>query len=509
MATIGSRQYLEVDLRGPSEYGPFTEGATASPQGENNSFARGEINFGTLNTTPIWRGVPIIEDGFNLWPTAQRAAENLKRNIQNQAPPTLTGFDVNGTINALAAPLDKRFVTDDNNARTYQRSLLAWMLGAGLNRKANELRSYSMRWVTPDISVQTFTGCKINVLNIEADKDAGTLTFSADWLGASHSPAADPGNLVTPRFPRPGARVLNDTSENLAEVAVGWTFSRAQLWLGDQTGDASAATGERFLIANVRSITISNNNNLDPQATVVRTVLDGVTGCPTEEFVITGFREQASEISGTMVVDYIDVNNWQRLNDDSLLMLGISGRHPQSGIFGVSAGIPAAPFDFRTAQTLTVADNEGNYCVGRPTTTPATADYALVPHGAVLVENQAVGLGGVANYEYDVVNLDNTGLVTAVTATITLDGSNTVGENQFWNGFGQSFTSATSSDYVLYDNAVGIKVTGVKLDSANLTGGPTDIIGQELQFTAGQFGSEPSAITWTASEGGYAAVPVT
>jgi len=470
MTIAGSKQFLEVDLQADVQWGP----QTASPI-ENNIFPAGETAFGTLNGSPNWLGVPIVEDGFGISPTAQRAGENLKRNVAAQAPPNLTGFDVSGALNPVAAPFDK--------STAYNRSVCAWLLGASINKQAEKLRSYSMRWMTPNVASQTFTGCKVQSLTIEATEDSGTLSFNSEWVSASMAAAAL-GTPTTPIFPTVGNQ---DAASGEGLNAQGWVFSRAIIYKAAQLAaqDLTVMTP----IATARSLSITMNNNLSPKSARVKTQLTGSPSCPLDTFVVTDIREGQQEISGTMVIDYVDETEWTALTSDTILTIGIIARHPQSKVFGVTALSEAAPFsdaDFSGAPlTIDLDETAGGWCDSPGAA--ANNDYLLAAGGAIMLEHQPAG-ASVINFEQDIYSIA-TGYETAGD-TITCD------DRAYWKSMSTIFSDATVTNFLVYDTTVGVRVSGVKLDSANLTGGPADIIGQELNFTAGQFGSEAAAMTW-------------
>ena len=116
-------------------------------------------------------------------------------------------------------------------------------------------------------------------------------------------------------------------------------------------------------------------------------------------------------------------------------------------------------------------------------------------HGAIMVERQPPG-AAVTAFEQDIFSIGPTGGYDIADDIVTTETG-----HAYWQHMGTSFGSITTAQYVIYDAVFGIRVSGVKLDSANLTGGPADIIGQELNFTAGQFGSEAAAFTWITGAG--------
>ena len=472
MAIAGSKQYLEVDLQAETAFGPQAS--------DNNIFAEGESVFATINGSPLWRGVPIVEDGFGIAPTAQRAGESLKRNVAAQAPPNLTGFDVSGALNPIAAPFDK--------SSSYNRSLLAWLLGAAINKESESLRSYSMRWITPNVAQQLFLGCKCQSLTVEASEDSGTVAFNSEWVAASMAPTADGGG-GTPVFPAAGAKT-NTPGTGLN--AQGWTYSRAIIYKATQS--ATQASTVLTPIATARSVSVTMNNNLSPKAARVKTELTGSPACPVDTFVITEIREGQQEISGTMIIDYVDESEWSALNNDTILTVGLIARHPQSSVFGVVSMSPTGPTwdDTEDPLNFVISTLDGTYCTLAPAS-EADDDYLLMANGALMVERQPAG-AAVTAFEQDVFSIS--GGLDVADDQIDLDTT-----REYWDHMGTSFGTVTVAEYVLYDACFGIRVSGVKLDSANLTGGPADIIGQELNFTAGQFGDEASAFTWITPAG--------
>lgn len=453
----GSQQFLLVDMQAEAAYGPHAS--------QNNGFAAGESTFGSLNGSPVWRGVPIVEDGFGISPTATRAGEAVKKNIDQQAPGQLTGFDVGGALNPLAAPYDQR--------TAYGRSVLNWLLGAGINRSVGVVNSYSLRWYNPNIDFQEILGAKCNTLTIEGSRDSGIVSFSSEWVAAKFSPNAysDP----SPVFPLRNPKVAAGTGE---PAAIGWAFARAYLL---KANEGTTPT----ILAELRGFTVVVNNNQVSDSPKVDTVL--TAGTVTDTYVINAIREGEQSISGTFQADYVDKASWDNLTQDDQIDLVIMARHPQSRAFGITAigSSPVAPWDLLDGDASLTLD-KGSGAVGDGATLSANNDYGLFAGGVVLIEDRSGS--GPLSYSRDI-GLIKTGYVQATGVVVLDDGLD------HWTPVGSPL-SETPGDLVLYDTAVGVRITGVKIDSSPLTGGPADIIGQDVQWTAGQFGSETSAIKW-------------
>jgi len=467
----GSRQFLEVDMQAAVAYGPQTSG-------QNNGFPEGETTFAQLNTSPapIWRAVPIVEDGFGLNGSANRAGESLKANIDQQRPGQLTGFDVSGALNPLAAPYDTR--------TNYDRSVLSWLMGAALNRSGQALRSYSMRWHSPGVSTDVILGAKCNTLTIEGSEDSGIISFNSEWVAASNDPQADaaPGTIEFPH------QITVDASDSGID-ALGWVFGRAFV-------TTKAEDGSRVFQAALRSFTVSNNNNLTPGAPKVKTNITA-TGCE-DVFVVSKIREGQPEISGSFVIDYTSVDFLQNLRQDKEMELWIIGRHPQSTCFQAlqiqqTASDVLTGWSLVTADTTVTVDTTTGDIAGAGTT-PLDA-YGLYTGGVVLIEDTEA-TAGFPDYSRDLA-LIKTGF----------DGSdNIVLSNgaEYWNPVGTEFESdgttatgaGTAGAFLLFDQAFGVHVDGIRLDQTPLQGGPADVIGVSVEWTAGQKSGVNSAITW-------------
>ncbi len=461
MATnTGSKQYLEVDLQAEAAYGPHAS--------QNPGFAAGETTFGEENSSPVWRGVPIVEDGFGINPVGTRSGEVLKRNIESQAPGQLTGFDVGGALNPLACPHDKR--------TAYARGVFNWIMGAALSRSSNVLRSYSMRWVDPSISMQKILGAKCNQLTIEGSQDSGVIAFTSEWVAASHAAAADPGGTIA--FPKKNPKTSAVTTE---PDALGWAYARAYLLKGVGTTTPS-------IVAGLRSFSLQIANNLTPASPRVKTTLSA--GVVTDTYVITEIREGEAAVSGNFVIDYVNRDMWDSLASDDELTLYVLARHAQSNALGVtdiqqSASTVTAPWDLQDGDT-TITVDAGSGAVGNGQLFTADNDYGLFAGGVVLLEDQ--NSGTVETHPRDV-GLIKTGYVNSSGDVVLDDGLD------HWTPVGIALDD-TFANFVLYDTAFGISVTGVKLDQAPQTGGPADVIGQDVQFTAGQTGSETATVKW-------------
>lgn len=476
----GSRQFLEVDMQGDGTedgYGPQTN--------RNNGFSHGEDVYGTQNTVPVWRGIPIVEDGFTISGAAQRSGEAVKANITNQRPGQLTGFEVGGSVNVIAAPMDTR--------DAYDRSVLSWFLGAGINRDPDDgQQSYTMRWTTPGISQITVKGAKCASLTVEGSEDSGIVSFSSEWVGASFAPVTD---SVTPTPVFPLANTVDDT-QTPTEDAIGWVFARAYLY--------TVVDDAAVFLAALRSISINVNNNLTPKAQKVQTVVSGADPWCSDTFVVTGIREGQQEISGTFVVDYTTVDYQTYLAQNTELEIALIGRHPQSGCFqptatGVeqSGGAVDAEWSLATADTtITLTTTVGS--LDAAGTAPDGA-FALDVGGAVLIEDTGT-TAGFPSFDRDVGVIKTAFETSGDTLVIDAGG-------EYWTTIGVPFESNATPDseganFILYDQAFGIHVTGVRIDTAPLQGGPGDIIGQEINWTAGQGSTVSSAITWVTGDPG-------
>lgn len=444
---VGSKQSLEVDLQTESAYGPYGGG-------DNPGFSAGESTFGVLNGSPVWRGIPIVEDGFNIGPSAQRAGENLKRNIFSQAPAQLTGFEVGGSLNPLATSFDKR--------TAYNRGVLNWLMGAAAMRNSsNQLRSYSMRWHTPGVSTQLILGAKCQSLTIEGSADSGIVSFSSEWVAAEHQGNAE--TVVTPVFPN----ITPQTPAGSSASARGWTFGRAYLLTNHLGGIA--------VVGEARSVTITINNNLTPGPTKVKTT-PAAGNVVTDEYKLIRIDEGEQQISGSFVVDYIDREWFTALNADTAFSVQISMRHPQSRVFGVSSVSPSAGATFTLLSDTTIVLDTA---LGHGDLLTADADYNFEIGSAVMVEDVDPAKT-VEAYKRDVALLKDE----------YKDAQNDIvtdAVQSYWSPSGIQL-STDPSRLVIYDVAAAIRINNCRIDTAALTGGPADIIGQDVAFTAGGSG---------------------
>lgn len=459
----GSLQSLEVDLQAESAYGESAQ---------KNGFAAGETTFGALNGAPAWRGIEILDDGFGLAASMQRNNQAIKANLQVQRQGEIVGIETTGSINPVAAGLDKR--------TAYDRSPIAWILGSALNRDAttNELRSYSMRWHTPNVSTETFLGCKVQSLTVEASEDNGTVDFTSEWISAAYSIANDVA--ASPIFPQ---QLLQTTADTGGSPGTGWTFSRAYVLI-----DGTA-------IATIRSLSVTVNNNLEPSSPKVKTEIDGA-GDIIDTFVIAELREQTPSISGNIVLDYLDHTYTDLMLADTEFEVVVLARHPQSNVFGVltlptQAGTGTWTLTDTGDATWQLDESVGSF---KGAGTPAAADFGLIAGGAILVENTEPA--SVLDYERD---------ITVLTNAYETTGDTVIGDEgnlAYWTPVGTAFSSQTVGDYLVYDQAMGLRFTGMKIDSAPQEGGAADIIGQNLSIVGGQFDPALAPVLWVAGNAG-------
>jgi hypothetical protein len=289
---------------------------------------------------------------------------------------------------------------------------------------------------------------------VEASEDSGIVAFTSEWVAASM--LAEDGTvedgLATPDFPFTKQQVATSPIHTTGVSAQGWTFSRAILYLADSA--SAQADTVMVPVATARSVTFTVNNNLVPKAQRVKTIL-GTDDCPVNTFVVTGIREGTQEISGTMVIDYVDDTNWTRLQDDSILVMALLARHPQSGVFGLTAIGTIGTNDLDFGHTFTIDAGAGEYCGAL---TPANNDFMLAQFGAFMLENQDPGgtAGGSPGPPGDVSVLDyeqDVGLVSSGLTTLNFSNVST----PFWPTVGTQFGSLAAADYVLYDTAFGIR----------------------------------------------------
>lgn len=469
MTTQGSKQYLEVDLQAESAFGPHAT--------QNNGFAAGETSFAAENGSPVWRGVPIVGDGYGLNnPQSTRAGEDLKRNIDSQAPGVLTGFDVSGAVNPLAAPYDKR--------TGYARSLINWLLGAAINRtSANVKRSYTNRWFTPETSREDILGAMCNTLTVEGSSDGGVLSFNSEWLAASHAPNSWPTPPPsTPVFPM---RTVKTASDSDQPDFRGWTFSRAYFMV-DPDG-----TGLQQVLATIRSFSFTVNNNLTPKTPYAKSVLSATAPLVTDIYVTPEITVGDMEISGNFQLDYVNVDLWNALTNDTEIEMVVLARHPQSRVFAVTTldqgGAPGTDWSLNGGDTTVTLSK----VTGDGTLLDADGDFGLFAGGCVMLEDTSP-TGGVRDF------IRGVGLVK--TAYVDSSGDVVIDDGlDFWTPQATpAFPSGTASDFLLYDTALGLRITGARIDNAPQIGGPADIIGQDVNFTAGQTGTETSAFKWIA-----------
>lgn len=460
----GSKQFLEIDLGSETAWGPH---ATT-----NNAFAAGESSFGSQNGSPNWLALPVVDDGFTVQSTPQRAQENLKANIEVQRPGAFVGFDTSGAINILAAPNDR--------GTGFDRSLLSWLLGSAINRSSGAMRSYSGRWHTPTVSTESFEGLMCNSLTIEGSQDNGSISFNSEWIAAGWTPADDV--VATPKFPN--KQGVDDT--RTGEDVVGWAFARAVLM-------RQVSGGAWEPVATARSFTINVNNNLEPQAQKVKTFINA-DGDAEDTFVLTKVRIGEQTVGGSFVIDYTTNEFNTALREDQTLALAVIGRHPQSAVFQcsdilndtTSLSVAAGWKLTDSAMTLEFDPTKGALKAGGASDTGA---WGLFAGGAIMVENTNQTF---PDYARDVVLIaqayDGPGNQDITTKRTT----------NYWTPLGIVMDGGVPdfSKYLVYDQVFGIKVTGVKLDSAVKEGGPADIIGQNVQWTAGQVSGATTPIQW-------------
>ncbi|MFT5266627.1 MAG: hypothetical protein ACI88C_000048 [Acidimicrobiales bacterium] len=479
----GSEQYLEVDLKADAPYGPFTN--------YNISFPAGESTFGVENGSPVWLGVEVIDDGFSLQATMQREAASIKANLAVQRAGQVIGVEAAGSMNAVPAAADKRSAYG-----TTGRAVTAWILGAALNRKKStgQLRSYSMRWTTPEISTEKFLGCKANTLTIEASEDSGTVSMSLDWIAASYQLDAlvDGGTGLV--FPKRPPKLATDLESDAGE---GWAFARAYIF-SKKTND-SALT----LIATARSLTITVNNNLDPAAPRVKTVISNDATDPIQDtFVVTEFREQAIDISGSLVIDYTTDQYSRDMLSDSSIQIVLLARHPQSRAFGVTDIVQNSitvssnwTLDGVYDTTLTIDPFVGSYQAYNSLSVSAD-DFLLIDGNVVMLEctdPSASSEDSVSAYQRDVAVIKPSG---------GFDGTDVILQSEdieWWEPLGIQMYSTDMTSYILYDQALAIHLTAVKIDTGPLEGGAADIMKQNLSFSSSQSDPDIEPIKWAVS----------
>lgn len=477
----GSEQYLEVDLKADEPYGPFTN--------YNISFPAGESTFGVENGSPVWLGVEVIDDGFSLQATMQREAASIKANLSVQRAGQVIGVEAAGSMNAVPAAADKR-----SSYGTTGRAITAWILGAALNRKKStgKLRSYSMRWTTPEISTEKFLGCKANTLTIEASEDSGTVSMSLDWIAASYQldAAVDGGTGLV--FPKRPPKLSTDIE---ADAGEGWAFARAYLYT-QKTNDSAPV-----LIATARSLTITINNNLDPAAPRVKTVISNDATDPIQDtFVVTEFREQAIDISGSLVIDYTTDQYSRDMLSDSSIQVVLLARHPQSRAFGITSITQGSgvgqDWNLGTQDTTLVIDPSVGSYQEYNSLSVSDGDFLLIEGNVVLLEctdPSASSEDSVSDYQRDVAVIKPGGGFDGIDLVLQSE------DVEWWEPLGTTMYSTDMSTYILYDQALAIHLTAVKIDTAPLEGGAADIMKQNLSFSSSQSDPDIEPIKWAVS----------
>jgi len=324
-----------------------------------------------------------------------------------------------------------------------------------------------------------------NSLTIEASEDSGVISFSSEWISASEAnddyETPDPSQDVA--FPQ---KIGIDSGTATNEDALGWVFARAFLY-------AHASGDDPVLLATMRSFSININNNITPKAPKVKTEVTA-TGCQ-DTFVITGVREGQQEISGSFVIDYLDTTFQGYLTQDTELEMLVIAKHPQSNCFevedisqGTTTNYVATDWKLTDQDTI-VELNEGVGAFAGNTSPDAA--FGLYQGGAIMLEDTS---GVFPDYVRDIA-LVKTAYEGNIDESLVLDDG-----LDYWTPVGVEFTAegtpAAAEDYIVYDQVLGIHITGIRIDTAPLQGGPADVIGQEVNWTAGQKSTEAAAMTW-------------